>query len=91
MRTRMMAFYLIAFCVMPIEAKKVKGEWGYYHERNLRQRLFSDKSRLNRHGYSDSWFSLFSRVGEIRRTFSIYARRISVIRITIDEKLTIHI
>ena len=27
-----------------------KREWGYYHERNLRQRLFSDKSRLNRHG-----------------------------------------
>ena len=42
MRTRMMAlFALIAFCVMPIEAKKVKREWGYYHERNLRQRLFS--------------------------------------------------
>lgn len=50
MRTRMMAlFALIAFCVMPIEAKS-KREWGYYHERNLRQRLFSDKSRLNRHG-----------------------------------------
>lgn len=51
MRTRMMAlFALIAFCAMPIEAKKVKRKWGYYHERNLRQRLFSDKSRLNRHG-----------------------------------------
>lgn len=51
MRTRMMAlFALIAFCAMPIEAKKVKGNGGYYHERNLRQRLFSDKSRLNRHG-----------------------------------------
>ena len=50
MRTRMMAlFALIAFCAMPIEAKKVR-KWGYYHERNLRQRLFSDKSRLNRHG-----------------------------------------
>ena len=57
MRTRMMAlFALIAFCVMPIEAKKVKGngdivvECCMISENILRQRLFSDKSRLNRHG-----------------------------------------
>ena len=60
MRTRMMAlFALIAFCAMPIEAKKVKGNGdiitkeindGYTELYEECQRLFSDKSRLNRHG-----------------------------------------
>ena len=51
MRTRMMAlFALIAFCAMPIEAKKVKGNGDIITKENLRQRLFCDKSRLNRYG-----------------------------------------
>ena len=50
MRTRMMAlFALIAFCAMPIEAKKVKGN-GDIITKEIRQRLFCDKSRLNRYG-----------------------------------------
>lgn len=51
MRTRMMAlFALIAFLRNAYRGEESKRKWGYYHERNLRQRLFSDKSRLNRHG-----------------------------------------
>ena len=66
MRTRMMAlFALIAFCAMPIEAKKVKGNGDIITKENLRQRLFSDKSRSTAMGYSDSWFSLFSRGGTV--------------------------
>lgn len=51
MRTRMMAlFALIAFCVMPIEAKKVKGN-GDIITKEISVRDYSaDKSRLNRHG-----------------------------------------
>lgn len=70
MRTRMMAlFALIAFCAMPIEAKKVKGN-GDIITKEISVRDYSAiKVGSTAMGYSDSWFSLFSR-GEIRRTFS---------------------
>ena len=64
MRTRMMAlFALIAFCVMPIEAKKVKGN-GDIITKEISVRDYSAiKVGSTAMGYSDSWFSLFSRGG----------------------------
>ena len=68
MRTRMMAlFALIAFCAMPIEAKKVKGN-GDIITKEISVRDYSAiKVGSTAMGYSDSWYSA---VGEIRRTFS---------------------
>ena len=79
MRTRMMAlFALIAFCVMPIEAKKVKGN-GDIITKEISVRDYSAiKVGSTAMGYSDSWFSLFSRGGNPSYVFG-YARRISVI------------
>ena len=64
MRTRMMAlFALIAFCAMPIEAKKVKGN-GDIITKEISVRDYSAiKVGSTAMGYSDSWFSLFSRGG----------------------------
>ena len=69
MRTRMMAlFALIAFCVMPIEAKKVKGN-GDIITKEISVRDYSAiKVGSTAMGYSDS--SAYSVVEEIRRTFS---------------------
>ena len=63
MRTRMMAlFALIAFCAMPIEAKKVKGN-GDIITKEISVRDYSAiKVGSTAMGYSA--------VGEIRRTFS---------------------
>ena len=67
MRTRMMAlFALIAFCAMPIEAKKVKGN-GDIITKEISVRDYS--------AAQPPWGiatvgSAYSAVGEIRRTFS---------------------
>lgn len=80
MRTRMMAlFALIAFCAMPIEAKKVKGN-GDIITKEISVRDYSAiKVGSTAMGYSDSWFSLFSRGGKSVVRFRVYARRISVL------------
>ena len=65
MRTRMMAlFALIAFCAMPIEAKKVKGN-GDIITKEISVRDYS-AIKVG----STTVGSAYSAVGEIRRTFS---------------------
>ena len=81
MRTRMMAlFALIAFCAMPIEAKKVKGN-GDIITKEISVRDYSAiKVGSTAMGYSDSWFSLFrrelislyKRSSKKRRTFNLH-------------------
>ena len=75
MRTRMMAlFALIAFCAMPIEAKKVKGN-GDIITKEISVRDYSAiKVGSTAMGYSDSWFGYTQ--GES-----------ASLRITIDENL----
>ena len=70
MRTRMMAlFALIAFCAMPIEAKKVKGN-GDIITKEISVRDYSAiKSAQPLWGIATVG-SAYSAVGEIRRTFS---------------------
>ena len=88
MRTRMMAlFALIAFCVMPIEAKKVKGN-GDIITKEISVRDYSAiKVGSTAMGYSDSWFSLFSRGGNPSYVFGYTQGESASLRITIDENL----
>lgn len=88
MRTRMMAlFALIAFCAMPIEAKKVKGN-GDIITKEISVRDYSAiKVGSTAMGYSDSWFSLFSRGGNPSYVFGYTQGESASLRITIDENL----
>ena len=70
MRTRMMAlFALIAFCVMPIEAKKVKGN-GDIITKEISVRDYSAIKVAQPPWDIATVGSAYSAVGEIRRTFS---------------------
>ena len=89
MRTRMMAlFALIAFCVMPNRGEESKREWGYYHERNLRQRLFSDKKSAQPPWDIATVGSAYSAVGgNPSYVFGYTQGESASLRITIDENL----
>ena len=88
MRTKMMAlFALIAFCVIPIEAKKVKGN-GDIITKEISVRDYSAiKVGSTAIGYSDSWFSLISRRGNPSYVFEYTQKESVSLRITIDENL----
>ena len=83
----MALFALIAFCVMPIEAKKVKGN-GDIITKEISVRDYSAiKVGSTAMGYSDSWFSLFSRGGNPSYVFGYTQGESASLRITIDENL----
>lgn len=88
MRTRMMALLaLIALCAMPIEAKKVKGN-GEVITKEISVKDYSAiKVGSAATGYSDSWFSLFSRRESQSYVFEYTQGESASLRITIDENL----
>ncbi|WP_165155513.1 head GIN domain-containing protein [Parabacteroides sp. ZJ-118] len=88
MRTRMMAlFALIAFCVMPIEAKKVKGNGDIITKEISVGDYSAIKVGSTAMGYSDSWFSLFSHGESPSYVFEYTQGEAASLRITIDENL----
>ncbi|WP_297906327.1 head GIN domain-containing protein [uncultured Parabacteroides sp.] len=88
MRTKIIALLvLITFCIIPINAKKVKGNGDTITKEISVSEYSAIKIGSIAIGYSDSWFNLFNRGGNSSYDFGYAQGEPASLRITIDENL----